>query len=63
MQTDPEVWLEQLQKYRFQTIIFGIRDLTPAAHAFLQFISDHPDWQLSFQDEFIKIWVYKSADV
>lgn len=63
MQTDPEVWLEQLQKYRFQTIIFGVRDLTPAAHKFLQFISDHPDWQLSFQDEFIKIWVYKSADV
>jgi hypothetical protein len=60
MQTDPEVWQEQQHKHQFHTIIFGIRDLTPAAHQFLQFISDHPDWQLLFQDEFVKIWTHQA---
>ena len=56
MQKDPKIWQEQQEAHQFQTIIFGIRDLTPAAHQFLQFISNNSDWKLLFQDDFVKVW-------
>jgi hypothetical protein len=56
MQNNREVWQEQLKHHQFQTIIFGVQDITPWAIEFMNFVDEDDLWQLEYQDVFVKIW-------
>lgn len=57
MQQNPQVWKETADQYDFGMIIFGVRDITPWARQFISFMTDNPNWNNVYEDQFVIIWV------
>lgn len=57
MQEDDEVWEEQLEIYKFKTIIFSHLDYTPWGQQFLERITKDKNWKTVFKDEYVIILV------
>ncbi len=62
MQQHPDIWKQQLDEYNFQTVIFGITDITDWALQFVEFINQDPEWEQVFADRFIHIWVRQPSE-
>ncbi len=57
MQQLPEKWQQALAKYKFKTIIFAHRDITPWGVQFLRLIKADEGWQQIYLDEIVVIYV------
>ena len=62
MQSNAKKWQQSLEQYQFQTIIIGVRDITPWNRAFLKRLVSDPDWKIEYQDQFCAIWKRADAD-
>lgn len=61
MQENNEIWAQMLAKYQFQTIIFGVTDLTSWGKNFLANRRQDPAWKIVFEDQIIIIFVRQPA--
>jgi tetratricopeptide (TPR) repeat protein len=52
MQSDPEVWQQALEKYKFKTIYFSHTDSTPWGREFLNTILKDSNWTLVYFDRY-----------
>ncbi len=57
MQQNPEIWEQTKEQHQFQSVIFGVKDITPWGRAFLNFIEQQPDWNKIYQDQIVAIYV------
>jgi hypothetical protein len=57
LQQKPKIWQQVKEKYQFQSVIFGVKDITPWGRAFLNFIEQQPDWNKVYQDQTVAIYV------
>ena len=55
MQQDEQVWQQQLRKYNFQTIFWGIQDITPWGKTFIKARLNDPQWEVAYRDQFAVI--------
>ena len=62
MQVKKDKWKEELEKYKFNTIIFGHRDATQWGKFFLRTIIDDPAWAPVYFDGFAIILVRRTFD-
>ncbi|HRN96259.1 MAG TPA: hypothetical protein PLD54_02335 [Candidatus Levybacteria bacterium] len=62
MQTDPELFEQQVIRYDISTIFFAHTDITPWAQQFLQTIVRDPAWVVIYLDERIIILVRDSPE-
>lgn len=57
LQQQTQKWQETLIKYKFKTIIFAHRDITPWGVQFLKLIESDKNWQQIYLDEMVVIYV------
>jgi hypothetical protein len=50
MQQDPKVFQAMEEKYHFQTIIWGVEDITNWSQDFLRYMQTNADWKLVYSD-------------
>lgn len=56
MQQDKEVWQQAAKENQFNTVIFGIQDITPWGRQFVVMIDQDPEWERVYTDEVVAIW-------
>ena len=56
MQSNPSVWKEVSDYYKFQMIFFTHGDITPWAQAFLERISKDPEWNMAYLNEDVVVF-------
>jgi len=57
MQSDPQQWKKYSDQYRINYVFFDHRDITPWARTFLARISNNPDWEMAYLDDFVVVFV------
>jgi hypothetical protein len=61
MQQDQRIWQEQMNGWKFKTIIFSHTDLTGWATEFLKRIVKDKEWKLAYFDEYGAVFVHENA--
>lgn len=59
MQQSREKWDKYAQEYQINYVLFEHTDITPWARKFLLMISQHPEWEKVYQDNYEVIYVKK----
>jgi hypothetical protein len=59
MQEKEEKWKQEMEKWKFQTIIYSHTDLTPWGGQFIRRILKDPNWKMVYFDHYVVVFVRK----